>query len=310
VTIASRILKRNTVCGTKASVKLHESVHRAVISETRTIKKIMNVLSLGEVIVVECGSHLNPKKITKRAQVRHMKLFTKTHLNKGNILRIIPCDEHIIDVKKNKGASTGGSVNEKSRIMLTGSKTNSGDNRGEVLKPSTRGLLEAIERTAETTNMAIRNRVAKRWVHVDLLMQSTMKKSVLHVKLRDSPLMNRGHRNKSRNGGHVSNKSESLLVVMIILLLKTTSNKIRFKVLNRTIRASIDLVDPLARDWNNKRRAWNNIPSVGMLKSSNLLSHSKLPLISNISIGGRLRKADFAEHVGSSSTEGESGRRW
>jgi hypothetical protein len=40
-----------------------------------------------------------------------------------------------------------------------------------------------------------------------------------------------------------------------------------------------------------------------MLKSNNILSHSKLPLmISNISIGGRLRKTDSAEHVGSSGT--------
>jgi hypothetical protein len=47
-------------------------------------------------------------------------------------------------------------------------------------------LLEAIERTAETTNMTIRNRVARRWVHIDLFIQLTMKKSVLHVKLRSS----------------------------------------------------------------------------------------------------------------------------
>jgi hypothetical protein len=46
-------------------------------------------------------------------------------------------------------------------------------------------LLEAIERTAETTNMAIKNRVPRRWVHVDL-MQLTVNKSVLHVKLRES----------------------------------------------------------------------------------------------------------------------------
>ena len=37
VTIGSGILKRDTVCGTKTSVKLHRSVHRAVISETRTM---------------------------------------------------------------------------------------------------------------------------------------------------------------------------------------------------------------------------------------------------------------------------------
>jgi hypothetical protein len=109
-------------------------------------------------------------------------------------------------------------------------------------------LLEAIERMAETTNMAIRNRVARRWVHIDLLMQLTVKKSVLHIKLRDNPRTNRGHRNKRMNGGSVSNRSKSLLVVTTVLLLKTTSNKTRFKALNRTIRVSLDLVEPLARD--------------------------------------------------------------
>jgi hypothetical protein len=95
VTIASGILKRNTVCGTKTSVKLHGSVHRVVISETRTIKKIMNILPLGEVVVIDCGCDLNPKKLTKRTQVGHMKLLTKTGINKGNILILIPRDGHI-----------------------------------------------------------------------------------------------------------------------------------------------------------------------------------------------------------------------
>jgi hypothetical protein len=117
-----------------------------------------------------------------------------------------------------------------------------------VLKPSTRGLLEAIERTTETTNMTIKNRVARRWVHVDLLMQLTVKKSVLHVKLRDSPLMNRGHHNKRMNGDLVSNRSKSLLIVMTVLLLKIMSNKMRFKALNRTIRAGLDLINPLTHD--------------------------------------------------------------
>jgi hypothetical protein len=72
------------------SVKLHRSVHRAVISKTRMIKKIMNVLSLGEEVAVRCGCGLNPKKVAKRVQVRHVKLLIETRINKGNILRIIP----------------------------------------------------------------------------------------------------------------------------------------------------------------------------------------------------------------------------
>jgi hypothetical protein len=184
VTIASVILKRNTIYGTKANVKLRRSVHRAVISKTHTINKIMNILSLGEVVAGSCGCDLNLKKVTKKGQVEHMKLLTKTTHNKDNILRTIPYDEHIIYVKKNKGTSVGGSVNKKSRIVLSGSKTNSGNNRGEVLKPSTRNLLEAIKRMTKKADMTIWNRVAKSWVHVDLLMQLTMKKGILHKKSR------------------------------------------------------------------------------------------------------------------------------
>jgi hypothetical protein len=107
VTRASGILKRNTVYGTKASVEPHGSFHSMVISETHTIKKIMDVLSLGEIVAVGCGCNLNPKKVTKMIQVGHMKLLTKTGLNKSNILIIISHNEHIINIKKNKGMSMG-----------------------------------------------------------------------------------------------------------------------------------------------------------------------------------------------------------
>jgi hypothetical protein len=88
----------------------------------------------------------------------------------------------------------------KSRIMLTSNKPSNNDNRGEAFKPRTRDLLESIERTTEMTNMSIITRVARRWVHVDLLMQLTVKKLILNVTLRDCPLTNRDHRNKNVNG--------------------------------------------------------------------------------------------------------------
>jgi hypothetical protein len=128
VTIASGILKRDTICGTKMSVKLHRSFHRAVIRETSTIKKIMNVLSLGEVVIIRCGSDLYPKKVAKGTQVRNVKLLTKTSLNNGNIVRIIHRDKHIVHIEKNKGTTMWGSVNEKSKIILTRNKSSSNDN--------------------------------------------------------------------------------------------------------------------------------------------------------------------------------------
>jgi hypothetical protein len=166
-------------------------------------------------------------------------------------------------------------------------------NTSESAQTKQRGLLEAIKRTTETTDVTIRNKVVRRWVHVDLLMQLTVKKSILHVKLRDDPPTNRGHHNKGMNSGPVSNRSKCLFIVTTVLLLKTTDNKMRFIALYRAIRAGLDLIDPLARD-QNSRRARDKIPSVGMLKSSNLLSHSKLSLkiSNNIAIGGRLRKRD------------------
>jgi hypothetical protein len=83
-------------------------------------------------------------------------------------------------------------------------------------------------------------------------------------------------------------------MVTTILLLKTTGNKTCFIVLNGSIRASLNLVDPHAHDQNRKRRTRKNIPSTSMLKSSILLSHTKLPLriSNNILIGVRLRKRD------------------
>jgi hypothetical protein len=60
----------------KMSVKLHRSVHRVVISHNHMIKKIMDVLSLGEIVAVRCGCDFYPKKVAKRTQVRHMKLLT------------------------------------------------------------------------------------------------------------------------------------------------------------------------------------------------------------------------------------------
>jgi hypothetical protein len=127
--IASGVLKNIIVCGMKTSVKLHRSDHGALISKICTITKIMNVLSLGVVVAVRCGCDLDRKKVVKRTQVRHVKLLTEASLNKGNILLIIPHDEHIIHIGKNKGTIVRGSANKKSRIMLSSNKANNSDNQ-------------------------------------------------------------------------------------------------------------------------------------------------------------------------------------
>jgi hypothetical protein len=118
--IVSRIRERLTIGGTKVNIKLHGSLNCAMISESSTIKKIMDVLFLGQLETLRCRENLNPKKVTKRTKIRHQKLLTETRLHKGYILRIFSRNDHIINIKKEKSPTTSGSVNKKRGIMITG----------------------------------------------------------------------------------------------------------------------------------------------------------------------------------------------
>jgi hypothetical protein len=134
-------------------------------------------------------------------------------------------------------------------------------------------------------------------MHVNILMQLTIKQDILGIKLRDGPLPNRSHDKKSVNSGHMSNKSKSLIIIMTVLLLKATSNKTSPIALKKTIRASLNVIDPLTSDQTNTWETGHKIPRVGQLKSSNLLSHHVMPfwMKSSIVIRSWLRKSNSYE---------------
>jgi hypothetical protein len=114
-------------------------------------------------------------------------------------------------------------------------------------------------------------------MHINILTQLTIKKDILYIKLRDGSLMNKSHNKESVNSGHMSNMSKSLIIIMTVLLLKTTSNKTGLIALKRTIRASLNLIDSLTSDRINMWGTGHKIPCVSLLKSSNFLSHRVLP---------------------------------
>jgi hypothetical protein len=66
-----------------------------------------------------------------------------------------------------------------------------------MLKSSLRSLLKAIKRATKVTNHTLRDKVPSWWTHVNILTQLTIKKDILHIKLRDEPLSNRSHDRKS-----------------------------------------------------------------------------------------------------------------
>jgi hypothetical protein len=99
MTITCRVRKRITITGTKLDIELHRSLNSALIPKSSTSKKILNILFLRDIKTIRSGGNLNPKKVTKRTKISHKKLITKTGLNKGNILRIITRDDHIVNIE-------------------------------------------------------------------------------------------------------------------------------------------------------------------------------------------------------------------
>jgi hypothetical protein len=181
--------------------------------------------------------------------------------------------------------------------MSGGGKTRSSDHRGKTLKPSARSLFKVIKGAMKVTNHILRDRIPRWWAHVNILTQLTIKKCILHIKLRDAPLPNRIHNKKSANSGHMSNNSKSHIIITTVLLLKTTSNETSLIVLKRTIRASLNLIDPLTSDQTNTWGTTHKIPRTSLLKSSNLLSHRMLPfwMKNSIVIRSWLRKSSGYE---------------
>jgi hypothetical protein len=119
-------------------------------------------------------------------------------------------------------------------------KTSNSDHRGKTLKPSARSLLKAIKGARKVTNHTLRDRIPRWWAHVNILTQLTIKKDVLHIKLRDGPLPNKSYNKKSVNSSHMSNRGKSLSIITILLLLKTTSNETSLITLKRTIRPNLN----------------------------------------------------------------------
>jgi hypothetical protein len=66
----------------------------------------LDILFLRDIRSIRSGGILNPKKVAKRTKISHKKLLAKMGLSKGNILRIITGDDHIINIEKEKGPSS------------------------------------------------------------------------------------------------------------------------------------------------------------------------------------------------------------
>jgi hypothetical protein len=120
--ITSSVLKRLTISECEVNIELHGSLSSPVISKRSSIKKILNIFLLRQKEPLRRGGDLNPKEVPQRTKLRHKKLITKMGLNKGNVLKVITSDDHIIYVKKEKSPTIRWHVDKESPIMSVGRK--------------------------------------------------------------------------------------------------------------------------------------------------------------------------------------------
>ena len=131
--VASGILKRLTISRPKVNTKLHRSIHHTLIRETSASKDILSVILLGEIVALERRSDLNPKEVTKRTQIRHQELLTEMLLHKGNVLRVISSNDHIIHIEKEERPTSRRGVYKEGRVVITGGEASSSQNKGEAV---------------------------------------------------------------------------------------------------------------------------------------------------------------------------------
>jgi hypothetical protein len=106
VTIARQIRQGITINGTKVNIELHRSLDSALITGSGTSNEVRNILLLGDIEAIGGRGNLDPKEVAKRTKINHEKPVTKTSLDKGNVLRVVSSDDHVIGIEKKKSPTT------------------------------------------------------------------------------------------------------------------------------------------------------------------------------------------------------------
>ena len=119
---------------------------------------------------------------------------------------------------------------------------------GEALVPGSRGLLEAVERLVEPTNMLRTSRVDEaRWLlTVDHLIKIAMKEGVLDIELVNRPRTGDGDAEDNADHGGLDDRAESLVKINARLLREPTNNPACLVASKSAIGGKFVLEDPLS----------------------------------------------------------------
>ncbi|GMP86718.1 hypothetical protein CsSME_00039393 [Camellia sinensis var. sinensis] len=133
---------------------------------------------------------------------------------------------------------------KQSRVGSRRIKPKLGNNSLKAIIPSTKRLFQTMKSTSKITNLPKGVEKAKGRTHVDLLSEMTVKKSILNVHLIEKPMLSSSNKNQGTDNSHLGNRGKCLLIINTVLLRETLGNQTSFVALERTIRMSLDFMDP------------------------------------------------------------------
>lgn len=78
-------------------VEFHRCLNIALVNKSNA-RKILEIYLLGNKEAIRGRGNLNPKEVAKRTKIKHKKLLARMSIHKGNVLRVIASDDHVIEI--------------------------------------------------------------------------------------------------------------------------------------------------------------------------------------------------------------------
>ena len=127
--------------------------------------------------------------------------------------------------------------NKKGCVSTTAIKTKLMEEGAKVLKPSTRGLLEAVESFLQLTNMIGKARVniARGLFHINMFSEMPVEEHIFDIKLTKGPFVGHNKRENNTDSGSFDDRTKGVSVVKTRYLCVAFGNKAGFEMLDRAI---------------------------------------------------------------------------
>jgi len=111
-----------------------------------------------------------------------------TTAHKPDPREIIPCNDHIIKIKKDKNKTSTSSRKKKCKVIGTRDKALLSNNTTKFSKPGSRSLFETVESMTKKTNCARRMVIARWRMHINFLSKITIQECIFDIHLKRLPM--------------------------------------------------------------------------------------------------------------------------